>query len=381
MALYKRTPGGPWWTRFTVRGRHVRKSTNTADRALAEEFETALRHRYWRQANLGENVHTWREAVTRLKRETSWRPSTRTRNELALAFFDRINGVPVGAINADVVRAARDYVERTQGPASANRIMAVFRQVLRACVSWGWLQYSPPVPMVHVEEKEPVFVTKEQCAELIRQLPDHLRKPALFSILTGLRMANVRDLTWDRVDLDRGHLWVPSSHYKTKRTQGVTLSPEAVQLLKAIAGRREGRVFLYPAPVKGKKGETQLRPITGTFNTKAFRNARKRAGLEGVKWHSLRHTFASWLAAEGASDRVLQAAGGWASPRMVARYAHLRAGDLRPWVSAVGTNAVTALTLAIRVDEPISSRESMVPEEGLEPPTRALRKPKAIPRK
>lgn len=98
-----------------------------------------------------------------------------------------------------------------------------------------------------------------------------------------------------------------------------------------------------------------------------------RCNADTVRWHDLRHTFASWLAAEGASDRVPQALGGWSSPRMPARYAHLRAGDLRPWASAVGTIAGTALQLAIRVDSGEMPVKPVVPEEGLEPPTRALR--------
>lgn len=368
MALYKRSPGGPWWTRFTVRGRLVRRSCNTTDRALAEEYETALRHRFWRQAHLGEAVYTWREAVQRLKREAGWRDSTRKRNLYALAQFERINSVPVAAITADVVRAAREHVERTQSPASANRIMAVMRQVLNACVRWGWVTHAPPVPMAHVPERDPAWITREQAAVLIAELPQHLRAPAVFSILTGLRMANVRDLSWDRVDLERAHLWVPSSHYKTKRAHGVSLSPEAVLLLESIGGKREGRVFRYEG-----------RPIAGTFNTKAYRKAVARAGLAGVRWHDLRHTFASWLASEGASDRVLQAMGGWSSPRMVARYAHLRADDTRQWAAVVGTNAVTVVRLAM-VGPVAKVGKTVVPEEGLEPPTRALRMRRATPK-
>jgi hypothetical protein len=78
-------------------------------------------------------------------------------------------------------------------------------------------------------------------------------------------------------------------------------------LPESIPGKRVGRVFLYPAPRADP--DLVLRPITGTFNTRAFRKARKRAGLDGICWHDLRHTFASWLAAGRASDRVLQEAG------------------------------------------------------------------------
>ncbi len=336
MALYKRSAGGSWWTRFSVRGRVIRISCRTTDRQLAEEYETALRHRYWRQGHLGESVHFWREAVARFKREAGWRASTRKRNEYALKFFERMDSVAVAAVNADVARAAREHVERSQKPASANRIMAVFRGVLRACVRWGWLTHCPPVPMVYVPDKEPLWLTPEQCERLLGELPTHLRAPALFSVLSGLRMSNVRDLTWDRVDLDRAHAWVPSSHYKTRRSHGVALSAAAVDLLRSLP-QTGAAVFEY----RGKQ-------VTGTFNTKAFRKALLRAGLPGVRWHDLRHTFASWLASRGASDRVLQVMGGWASPKMAARYSHLRSEELRPWADAVGTFAGTALKTAMQ---------------------------------
>jgi integrase len=331
MALYKRKAGGTWWVRFSSGGKTIRRSSGSTDREFAEEYETTLRARHLRQRKLGESVHYWSEAVERFKRESNWRDSTRAVNEYALGFFTRLDGFHVGAVNADVVRSVADYVARQQSPASANRLLAVFRGVLRACVRWGWLTHCPPVPMSHIPSREPAFIKPEQFRKLMDELPEHLRAPVAFSVLTGMRMANVRDLTWDRVNLENGHVWIPSSHYKTKRSQGLPLSTEAVALLTALPNRK-GRVFLYD-------GE----PITGTFNTKAFRKARARAGLASIRWHDLRHTFASWLATSGASDRVLQSMGGWTSPRMVSRYAHLRPSDLMSHADAVGTIMVTAL--------------------------------------
>lgn len=364
MALHKRKPGGPWHVGFTVRGKFIRRSTGTTDRAKAEEFETALRARYWRQDKLGENVHTWREATQRYKRESTWRPTTRRRNEEALEFFERLSPVAVGAITADVSRAARDFVERSQRPPSANRIMAVYRGVLRKCVEWGWIPYCPPVPMAHVPEADPVFLTPEQCERLVLELPEHTRPAAVFSVLVGLRMSNTKDLKWSQIDFSRGTVTIPASHYKSKKNQCFPLSPAAVSLLKAIPQSSE-----YVFTFRGKH-------IRYTFNTKAFRKARKRAGLT-CRWHDLRHTFASWLAVQGASDRVLQSMGGWASPRMPSKYAHLRTDDLRPWASAVGTNAITSLQIFLDKKPREKPVKQVVPEIGVEPTTFALRMLKA----
>jgi integrase len=340
MAVYKRTTGGPWWIRITVRGKSIRRSAGTLDREKAEEFETALRDRYWRQTKLGETVHTWKEAVDLYKKEANWRETTRKTNEYALTFFDRLNSISIAAINGDVIRAARDHVGRSQGPASANRILAVFRAVLRACVRWEWIKGHPPVPMFEVADRVPTWLDQSKCAALLAELPEHLKAPMLFSVMTGLRMSNTRDLTWDRVDLEEGHVTIPASQYKTKRDQRFPLSTQAVALLSALP-HRTGRVFLYVPKTKKGDPPKPARPITGKLGARAFRKARKRAGLDGLRWHDLRHTFASWVAQSGASDRVLQALGGWTSPKMVARYAHLKPSDLREYVNFAGTFTVT----------------------------------------
>jgi integrase len=183
--------------------------------------------------------------------------------------------------------------------------------------------------MAVVPDRTPAFLSADECSRLLAELPEHLKAPMMFSVLTGLRMSNTRDLTWDRVNLKEGHVTIPASQYKTNRDQRFPLSTQAVKLLSKLP-HRTGRVFLYDG-----------KPITGKLGARAFRKARKRAGLDELRWHDLRHTFASWVAQSGASDRVLQALGGWTSPKMVARYAHLKPSDLRKYSTAAGTFAVT----------------------------------------
>ena len=71
------------------------------------------------------------------------------------------------------------------------------------------------------------------------------------------------------------------------------------------------RVFTY-----------QGKPV-GSCNTKAWRAALKRAGIENFRWHDLRHTWASWHIQQGTPVHVLQELGGWSDIRMVQQYAHL----------------------------------------------------------
>jgi integrase len=334
MAVYKRYAGGPYWVKFKHRGKTIRGSSGTRDRGLAEEYEAVLRERYRRQEKLGEVVYTWKQATDRYVKEAHWRKSTRATNEYALTFFTPINSVPVAEISISTVASARAHVTRTQNPSSANRIMAVFRGVLSKCVDWGWLTHVPRVKAARIDQADIAPLTQEEFVRLEAELPAHLKGPARFSVLTGLREANVSGLQWGQVDLVAGRLTIPSSHYKTKRIYSTTLSEAAIAVLNAQP-RVSEYVFTY-------EGERVTR-----FNNHAFRKARARAGLPNLRWHDLRHTFATWIAQAGASDRVLQQAGGWQSPKMVARYAHLRGDDTLKYATAVGTKLDTAVSDAV----------------------------------
>jgi len=160
-------------------------------------------------------------------------------------------------------------------------------------------------------------------------LPPHMKPIAEFAVLTGLRTANIRELVWGRVDLERAHLWVGSLSMKGGRAIGIALSPEAVAVLRAIprvAGQE--RVFLY----EGK-------PLMQSFGKRTWRKACKKAGLEGLRFHDLRHTWASWLMQAGAPQYAIQSLGGWASPAMVQKYAHLSPEHLKEWAALAKLSA------------------------------------------
>jgi integrase len=72
------------------------------------------------------------------------------------------------------------------------------------------------------------------------------------------------------------------------------------------------------------------RPIR-QVSTKAWYQALKRACIENLRWHDLRHTWASWHVQNGTPLFALQELGGWESAEMVRRYAHLSAEHLTPY--------------------------------------------------
>ena len=79
-------------------------------------------------------------------------------------------------------------------------------------------------------------------------------------------------------------------------------------------------------------------------NTKAWKSALKRAGIDNFRWHDLRHTWASWHAQAGTPLNVLQELGGWESVEMVRRYAHLSGDHLYAYARSMTDNVESVAT-------------------------------------
>ena len=142
---------------------------------------------------------------------------------------------------------------------------------------------------------------------------------AVLAVTTGLRRGNVTGLTWDRVDLAAGFAYIPGSQAKAARGIPVPLNADALEMLR----RRAKDAKRHPTHVFSYRGE----PIEQVA-TLAWRDAVKAIGLEGFRFHDLRHTWASWQAQAGVPAYALRELGAWRSDAMVKRYAHLGPGSL-----------------------------------------------------
>lgn len=326
--LYRRT-GSPYWhVRFQIDGREVRLSTGTSNRAEAEEFETRARARAWRQVRLGDRpAITWEAARKRWLSEYEKRSKDRDADRLKW-FDEHLAGQPLANITREVIDELRALKAEQTSKATANRYMCVLRALLRkAANDWQMIESAPKVPMYSVAKHEPRWITFAQFDRLKSLLPAHLQDMAEFTVATGLRMRNVTHLTWDRVDMEREHVWIPSSQAKAAKPIPVPLNADAMKVLRKWQGVHETRVFVF----RGK-------PVDDA-NGKAFKDAATAAGLPGLRWHDLRHTWASWHIQAGTAPHTLQELGGWASFEMARRYAHLSSEHLANAAKAVERSA------------------------------------------
>lgn len=153
-------------------------------------------------------------------------------------------------------------------------------------------------------------------------------------LLTGARRREIAGLRWSEVDLGNRCLLLPPERTKAggkSGTRRIALSGPAVAILRQLDGLRKARqAFVFPA-TKGKSGAT-------TSEAKIWRTkVLPRAKLTGVRIHDLRHSFASFALADGASLAVIGKALGHASMRATERYARLSDDPIKDLAERIGS--------------------------------------------
>jgi integrase len=192
------------------------------------------------------------------------------------------------------------------------------------------------------------WLTQEEADRLLVELPVHLAEMVRFTLAAGLREANVTQLQWSQVDMQRACAWIHPDQSKSRKAIPVPLNANALAVLK-----RQKELETNPSPFvflfRGKS--------VNKANTKAWRDALLRAGIEEFRWHDLRHTWATWHIQQGTPLYVLQELGGWAGPEMVKRYAHLSAEHLKVYADQLAQPKAISTNLA---QSPISALNETV---------------------
>lgn len=142
-------------------------------------------------------------------------------------------------------------------------------------------------------------------------------------MFTGARLSEILTLTWAEVNLDKGILFLKKSKTGQKP---IFLNEPAKEVLASIP-RLEKNMYV----IVGHKPSTHLVNLQ-----KPWRRIRKQAGLDDVRLHDLRHSFASLAAVHGASLPLIGGLLGHSQPQTTARYAHLSNNPLKEVNEQVG---------------------------------------------
>jgi integrase len=182
---------------------------------------------------------------------------------------------------------------------TATRTLAVVRRILNlAARKWRdeygmtWLATSPMIEIQDWGDATPAYpLSWDEQRRLLDELPAHLQRMMLFAVNTGTRQEEVCGLKWEWEcsipELDTTVFIVPGELVKNKEDRVIVLNQVARSVVDEVRGQHDTYVFTYKEHRVGR------------INNSGWRNAKKKAGLSGIREHDLKHTCGRRLRAAG----------------------------------------------------------------------------------
>jgi integrase len=218
---------------------------------------------------------------------------------------------------------------------TVNRYLATLSHVFTvARKEWGWVTGNPisDVSKLREGKARDKVLTDDERKRLFKQTRGDptLHAFVVASLSVAARAGELLNLTWADVDTEAGQLTFRDT--KNGTTRSAWLTGEAKKLIAALSEADHeptDQVFKNASD----RGRYQY--------AKLFDAALVAAGIDGFTFHGLRHSAATYLAQQGATEQQLKAIGGWKS-NVVSRYVHLASHDTRAVVAAMNEKIMGA---------------------------------------
>ncbi len=181
-------------------------------------------------------------------------------------------------------------------------------------------------------------LSEQECRDLFKHLRPDYHGLVLFGLLTGMRLGNIRALTWKQVDMDRGEvaIKVKSRSHDGGRNVTVPMTPPIRALLASEKGRHPIYVFTYECKRNRGHKRPELRRRKGErypFSKNGWRKdwwaALEAAKIEDLRFHDTRHDAARKVLRASGNLKVVQRMLGHADISSTNRYADVLLEDVR----------------------------------------------------
>ena len=322
MAIYKNGKNKNYYYSFQYKKKRFQGSTGTADKDIAYDIYlkkkkeiTNHRFRYIDKTYKELVDHYYNSYSKNDQRVLDW----------SLGFLKNRKLEEISGPELKQLQEFRAY--RLKG-STVNRKFVIIRSILnKAVTDLGWLSQAPKFKKEKELEPPKKILTDYDQERLMKFLPGHLKRIVLFALNTGLRKGTIVNLNYDMYDSSSRFLSIPAEFLKAKKSLQIPINIEAH---KAITNTEYGSInsrglgmHLKGRPIFTYNGKRILDP-----GSSAWRRAKKKTGID-IRFHDLRHTWATRCIEKGMPEAHVQYLGGWGSPKMMQRYVNISPENLK----------------------------------------------------
>ena len=334
----KRWKGNPdrcFYCTYKVNGRLVREKVGWQSEGYTAHVASKIRSERIRTIRHGDTLPNqqkptfgdlWQAYNEWLTNGKAWPEDDRLRYHKYLK--DKFQNIPVDQISPfSLEQIKSDLISKKLSPATIKHVLVLFRQVWNKAIKWNMTHLPNPIKSVslpRVQNARERFLTREQAKQLLAELmviDQSVYEMALLSLQTGMRAGEIFALRWADIDLETKTISVPSVRGGMKRAGRKVYMNDTVAVMFAskVTGDQTDWIFTTR---DGKQKTKVNRTFVATVNRLGLND-----GITGrrdtVTFHTLRHTFASWLAMAGTPLVTIKELLGHSTLAMTERYSHL----------------------------------------------------------
>ncbi len=218
-------------------------------------------------------------------------------------------------------------------PITINIELKNLRASFNTALRWNYIQSNPfsRQKLCFVNEQSPVFFTREDFKEFMKCIEEGwFKEIVIFATLTGMRRGEIINLRWSDIDLQRKTIAIQSNPtFRTKqgKHRTIPLNETAVYILQQKAKKLfSDYVFTF----NGK--QINFETLTHKFKDKVILS---KLDNQKLHFHSLRHTFASWLVQDGVSIYAVKELLGHSDVKTTQVYSHLQPEQMHNEVNRI----------------------------------------------
>jgi len=243
-------------------------------------------------------------------------------------------------------------------PATVNRELSCLKCLLNRAVEWGRLKANPIIRVKKFKEPEPKdrILTVKEIKRLLDAASPEIRPVLIIALNTAMRRGEILGLRWRDVDFVKGFILIENS--KSGRSRKVPMNGLVFETLWAMKRETE---FVFENP----ETRTNIKDVKTAFKGACGRAKKdpkdeNDKGIEGLRFHDLRHTAASRMIEAGVDLVTVSKILGHATIQMTMRYCHPTPENMRRAVETLAQN----VTLALDFVPILSTKKEGVPRNA-----------------
>jgi len=309
-----------------------------AEKRYAQIVSNIISGDYRQIANvtIKEVLKRYIDEVSCLKAKTTYSRD----QQIVQHFFDFFGDIPLKQVTPSLISKYKSQRLKKVSATTVRIELSFLRRVFNTAINeWELCKENPVTKIFKTlppEVKRVRFLKPEEAERLRFTLPSWLRPIVIVACQTGLRRSNLVHLKVSQVDFKNNLIHVG----KTKNGEPICI-PMTQLVRETIQNVIRERKVISPYVFCDERGK----PYTKEQVTVAFGRAVKRAKIKDLRFHDLRHDFATYLVRSGVDLYRVQKLLNHKDQRMTQRYAHLLIEDLRDAISKFDTNNTATILL------------------------------------